>query len=127
MLRASAACLAAAAAAPLVVGCVARTRGEVVYGHPVVEAEYVPARIEYYPRVYYRGSYAYYVDGRWYYPSPRAQRGWVVFRDEPRQLRRYRIDGRWDRGPRRRERIPHRRRAPELGSPRERRRRRYPR
>jgi hypothetical protein len=95
------------------VGCVAEAG--VVYGYPVVEASYVPARIEYYPRVYYRGGYAYYVDGYWYYPSAAASRGWVVFRDEPHELRRYRVEERWEQ--------PRYYRAPQYGVPHE----RYPR
>jgi hypothetical protein len=69
-------------------GCMAHARGEIVYDH---EAEYVeapPPRIEHYPSTYYRGEPAYLVEGRWYYRSgPR----WVVFRDEPRELREYRV------------------------------------
>jgi hypothetical protein len=79
-----------AAAAPLA-GCVATlgTDAAVVYGHPVVHADVVPAEIATYPRVYYRGHYAYLVDGAWYYPSGG---GWVVFREEPVELRRYRTE-----------------------------------
>jgi hypothetical protein len=61
---------------------------EVDLGVPVVQAGVVPTDIYTYPRVYYRGSYAYFVDGRWYYPMPR--RGWVIMREEPRELARYR-------------------------------------
>ncbi|WP_437733524.1 hypothetical protein [Sorangium sp. So ce1335] len=60
-----------------------------VYEEPVVHVAAAPAYIETYPRVYYRGSYVYYVDGRWYYPS---HRGWVYYRHEPRALVRYRVD-----------------------------------
>ncbi len=69
-------------------GCVAHTRGEIVYGY---EAEYVeapPPRIEYYPRAVYRGQPAYWVDGRWYY---RDRSRWLTFRDEPAELRDYRL------------------------------------
>jgi hypothetical protein len=67
-------------------GCMAHARGEIVYDH---EAEYVeaPPRIERYPSTYYRGEPAYLVEGRWYY---RRGGSWVVFRDEPRELREYR-------------------------------------
>ncbi len=56
---------------------------------PVVHIVTVPAYIETYPRVYYRGTYVYYVDGRWYYPS---RRGWVYYREEPRALVHYRAE-----------------------------------
>jgi len=109
--------LALVALPMLASGCYARAGagGHVVYEEPVYEAEVVPARIEYYPRVQYRGQYVYYVDGRWYAPSSRARRGWVVYRDEPRELRRYRVEGRWDRHPAYRERRP--RNEPGYGSP----------
>lgn len=68
-------------------GCVARARGEVVYDYPVAEVDVVPVEIETYPRVYYGGVYVYLVGDRWYY---RGSRGWVVFREEPRELYRYR-------------------------------------
>ncbi|WP_437675474.1 hypothetical protein [Sorangium sp. So ce131] len=60
-----------------------------VYEEPVVHVAAAPVYIETYPRVYYRGTYVYYVDGRWYYPS---RHGWVYYRDEPRALVRYRVD-----------------------------------
>jgi hypothetical protein len=60
-----------------------------VYDYPAAYVETVPAYTVYQPRVYYRGRYAYLVDGRWYYP---ADRGWVVFKEEPRELMRYRIN-----------------------------------
>src|SRR5829696_6819063 len=73
--------------------CVGTTRaqGTLVYGYPAVYVESVPAYTVYQPRVYYRGRYAYLVDGRWYYPG---DRGWVVFREEPRELQRYRVNSR---------------------------------
>jgi hypothetical protein len=67
----------------------AQVRTGFVYDYPVVYAERMPARIRYYPRVYYRGRPAYLVRNRWYYETPR---GWVFFRDEPRELRRFRRD-----------------------------------
>jgi len=77
------ACLAAA--------CAGTTQGTLIYeaGYPATYVETVPAYAYYQPRVYYRGRYAYLVDGRWYYPS---DRGWVVFREEPRELYRYRVN-----------------------------------
>jgi hypothetical protein len=68
-------------------GCMAHARGEVVYDYPVVYAE-APPRIESYPSTYYHGRPAYLVDGRWYY---RTNRNWVVFREEPVELRSYRV------------------------------------
>jgi hypothetical protein len=69
-------------------GCMAHARGEVVYDYPVVTVEAAPARIETYPRMNYHGRPAYLVDGRWYYRSgPR----WVYFREEPVELRNYRV------------------------------------
>jgi hypothetical protein len=70
-------------------GCMAHARGEVVYGEPVTVVERAPARIETYPRYVYRGRPAYLVDDRWYYHDDRDR--WVVFRDEPRELRDYRV------------------------------------
>jgi hypothetical protein len=49
----------------------------------------VPADVRSYPRVHYRGADAYLVNGRWYYAAPQ---GWVVFREEPRELARYRTE-----------------------------------
>ena len=79
-------------------GCTAHVRGraeysyqqpEVVYEEPVVYVQTVPVDIESHPRVYYRGSYVYYVDGGWYSQSPR---GWVTYRSEPVGLRSHRVD-----------------------------------
>jgi hypothetical protein len=83
-------------------GCAGKTRaqGTIVYDYPAVYVESVPANTVYHPRVQYRGRYAYLVDGRWYYP---ADRGWVVFREEPRELMRYRVNS-GDRPPPRTER-----------------------
>jgi hypothetical protein len=82
-----------------------------VYGYAAMDAGAVPVDIQAYPRVAWRGSYAYLVDGYWYYP---ASGGWVVLREEPRVLARYRA---------RVERAPRVYRAPaaEYGYPRERR------
>jgi hypothetical protein len=83
----------------------------VLFSYPVVHVESAPPRVYERPHTVYRGRNAYLVDNRWYYPS---ERGWVYFREEPRELRRYRetqADAR-----------PARRR---VESPREERRRRY--
>jgi hypothetical protein len=69
-------------------GCFAHTRGEIVYDHDVAYVEDVPPRIERYPSTHYHGRPAYLVDGRWYY---RHQDRWVYFRDEPVELREYRV------------------------------------
>lgn len=68
-------------------GCFAHARGELVYDQPVEYVDTVPERIEYYPSTYYQGQPAYLVEGRWYYPHNRR---WVVFREEPVELRQYR-------------------------------------
>jgi len=77
--------LALTAALP---GCFAHARGEMVYDHPVTYVEDVPPRVERYPSTYYHGRPAYLVEGSWYY---RHQDRWVVFRDEPVELRDYRV------------------------------------
>jgi hypothetical protein len=69
-------------------GCVAHAEGALVADYPADYVESVPPRIEYYPRTYYRGSPAYLVDGRWYY---RTHDRWIVFREEPTELREYRV------------------------------------
>ena len=61
--------------------------GEVLFSYPVVRVESAPVRIHEQPHVIYRGRDAYLVNGRWYYPS---DGGWVYFREEPKELRRYR-------------------------------------
>jgi hypothetical protein len=78
------------ALATLGIGACAGTQAEatLVYDYPAVYVDSVPAHALYQPRVYYHGRYAYLVDGRWYYPT---HRGWVVFREEPRELQRYRV------------------------------------
>ncbi len=114
----AAAALAALVGAVVVAGCTGSVSGgAAVYGYPAVHAEVVPVELEAYPRVWYRGSYAYLVDGQWYYPS---SRGWVVFSQEPVELYRYRARY-----------VPERRyyrdREPTYSSPRERPRRYRPR
>ena len=76
-------------AGALVTGCAAevRERTVVVADEPVVVASAVPAEIESYPYVYYKGSVAYYVGSRWYWRTPS---GYVTFRREPVELVRYR-------------------------------------
>ena len=85
-----------AAALLLTAGCAGTTSatvaydypGTYVYDYPATYVETIPVDIVYHPRAYYRGHYAYWVDDRWYYPS---SRGWVVFREEPHELQRYRV------------------------------------
>ena len=86
----SAAALALAVSVTGASGCTtsAGVSGEVVYGYPAVTVETVPVHVHHTPHVVYRGRYAYLYHDRWYYPS---SRGWVVFRDEPRELQRYRV------------------------------------
>ena len=65
-------------------GCTATVVSRpMVYGYVVADAGPVPANIDTYPYVYYRGRPAYWVDGYWYY---RSSGQWVVFVDEPRDL-----------------------------------------
>jgi hypothetical protein len=99
-----------AAALLLTASCAGTTSATVAYDYPATYVETVPVDIAYYPRVYYRGHYAYWVHDRWYYPSGRR---WVVFREEPHELQRYRIYN-----PHRFEVAPPRYRpTPELGIP----------
>jgi hypothetical protein len=86
-------------------------RARVLFSYPVVHVESAPPRVYERPHVVYRGRNAYLVGNRWYYP---AEGGWVYFREEPGELRRYR-EGHADARPARRH----------LESPREDRRRRY--
>lgn len=88
-MRSALAAAALGAGAALIAGCLGTVGAEgfIVSGHPAVRAEVVPVEITAYPRVYFRGTYAYLVDGRWYYPT---NHGWVVFEEEPAELRRYR-------------------------------------
>jgi len=109
----------AAAASAGATGCAATVtatpvRAHVLFSYPVVQVESAPVRVYERPHVMYRGRHAYLVDGRWYYPSAG---GWVYFREEPTELRRYReahADARSYRAPRR-----------NYEAPREQRRRRY--
>jgi hypothetical protein len=47
----------------------------------------VPEDITLYPHVWYQGRWIYLVDGLWYAPT---SRGWIVLREEPPDLSRYR-------------------------------------
>ena len=87
-----AACALAAVASLGATGCAATVtatpvHARVLFSYPVVYVESPPVRVYQRPHVVYRGRNAYLVDGRWYYPS---ERGWVYFREEPTELRRYR-------------------------------------
>jgi hypothetical protein len=53
-----------------------------------VEAEYVPPRVDVYPRYVYEGRTVYLIDGRWYY---RRGPHWVYYRREPPTLYRQRV------------------------------------
>lgn len=85
--------LIAAASALIAAGCEATIHATepfaVAYEQEglLVRAAVVPANIWAYPHVHFGGSYAYLVDGVWYYPSPN---GWMVFRREPVELSRER-------------------------------------
>lgn len=46
-----------------------------------------PGDINVYPHVWYDGRWVYLVEGDWYAPTIQ---GWVILRDEPRELGRYR-------------------------------------
>jgi hypothetical protein len=46
-----------------------------------------PDNIAVYPHVWYEGRWIYLVDGAWYAPTPQ---GWIILRDEPPDLGRYR-------------------------------------
>jgi len=80
--------LAAAALVGLGAGCTVQTRPAVVDGYAVVGAQTVPPDIYAYPHTWYHDRYAYFVDGRWYYPN---EGGWVVFNEEPTPLYRWRM------------------------------------
>lgn len=88
-LRAAAALAALCAGGVGLLGCVASGEAQVVADYPVIEVTTVPVQIEAYPRVYYEGSYAYLVDGHWYY---RSHNRWVTFRREPPTLVTFRAD-----------------------------------
>ncbi|MGZ5971115.1 MAG: hypothetical protein ACXWP4_25770 [Polyangiales bacterium] len=58
-----------------------------VQGYAVEERYVDPVRMERAPRVLYGGEWARLLDGHWYYPT---WGGWVIFREEPTELRRER-------------------------------------
>jgi hypothetical protein len=61
-----------------------------VGGYETVYVDNVPPDIYAYPHASYEGGYAYLVGGRWYYPAHGGR--WVVLRQEPPELYRYRTD-----------------------------------
>jgi hypothetical protein len=64
-------------------GCVAEVRSRPAYA----VAEYEPRDVESYPHTVYDGRRVYFIDGYWYMRNgPR----WVYYREEPRELYRYR-------------------------------------
>jgi hypothetical protein len=56
-----------------------------LYGYVVQPADTDPVSITRAPRSYYRGAFAHYLDGQWYYPTAT---GWVVFVEVPAELAR---------------------------------------
>jgi hypothetical protein len=67
--------------------CASSGQPPAVGGYPTAYASGVPADILAAPHVWYGGGYAYLVGDQWYYP---ARGRWVVLRDEPPELNRYR-------------------------------------
>ncbi|MBI2390140.1 MAG: hypothetical protein HYV09_11180 [Deltaproteobacteria bacterium] len=73
-------------ALPSSIGCVSGGRpGPDVYGYRVAAARVDPVVLDRAPRVYYRGAWARFVDGTWYYPT---ESGWVAFVEVPPELQR---------------------------------------
>jgi hypothetical protein len=68
-------------------GCTVRTGEGAVDGYAYVRADAIPVYVDRYPHTRYHGRDAYWVDGRWYWAG---DDGWYVFRDEPRELYRWR-------------------------------------
>lgn len=65
-------------------GCSASVRVQPsVAGYAVAPASQMPLTMDGYPRYFFRGRYAYLIDGQWYYPT---NDGWVVFLDVPAPL-----------------------------------------
>jgi hypothetical protein len=87
MNRARLLAIAAATLLAMSGGCAPRARYTVVYGYAAYYPDEVPKQIGEYPHVEYEGSFAYLVGSRWFYAAPH---GWVVFREEPAALRRFR-------------------------------------
>lgn len=77
------------------------------WGASAVWSAEVPYDIASYPHVWYEDRWVYLVDGVWYAPTVQ---GWVILREEPRELRRYRTYYEPDR-PRRYEPTPPRERG----------------
>ena len=78
---------AALAAAIGVSGCTAEVYPPKVGGYTTVYATNVPPDMTLYPRVAYAGSDVYLVGNSWYYPYGHR---WLVLRQEPPELYRYR-------------------------------------
>jgi hypothetical protein len=68
-------------------GCVSSSRPTApsVYGYRVATARVDPVTLDRAPRVLFRGGWAHYVDGIWYYQT---ESGWVAFVDVPAELQR---------------------------------------
>lgn len=79
--------LAAGLAAPGVAGCAADVYTPTVGGYSTIYVDDAPPNIALYPHVWYGGGYAYLVGNTWYYPS---RNRWVVLKQEPPELYRYR-------------------------------------
>lgn len=87
-IRSLATVLRRVACALILAGVVTAPFGCVAHAQDVfVEVEREPAHYDDGPHVRYHGDDVYFVDGRWY-----ARRGhrWVYYREEPRELVRYR-------------------------------------
>jgi hypothetical protein len=67
----------------------AATAGAASAQDPFIVIDTAPRYYDDTPRTVYRGDPVYYVDGRWY---ARHGRRWAYYRDEPRDLVRYRHD-----------------------------------
>lgn len=78
--------IAALAAATFGMGCTVTTRPAPVDAYVYAGTEPPPA-IYSAPRGYYNGATTYWYDNHWWYRTPR---GWGYYREEPRELQRYR-------------------------------------
>jgi len=72
--------LAALAAVSFASGCTVTT-------YPSTYPSTPPPNIQAAPRGYYNGNTTYWYDNHWWYRTPN---GWAYYRDEPRELQRYR-------------------------------------
>ncbi len=72
------------------IACARDTRpGPDVYDYAVADATVDPDRIERAPRTAFRGTWAHWLDGRWYVRTASGQgEGWAVFVEVPPELRR---------------------------------------